>query len=730
MTQIYKVGHSVKVLTNKVDVIGDVHGCLVELKKLIKQLGYIKDKNSYYHPKGRILLFVGDLVDRGPDSLGVLNLVRKMVKHKRAVCALGNHDDKIKRYLKGNRIKISGSIKTTIAELKNSTTKEKESILAFLEKCPLYIQADIDDKSKTHLIIAHAAWKPKIFTADSKYARNYCVFGPVTGKKTPDGFFERVDWTEFYPVDTGPTVVTGHTSYIGPIADRNKCICIDTACVYGGYLTALRWPSKEIVQVKAKKEYVLKEGIGDKPRLVSQKNRTRKMDLDPICSNKDSFSLHLKDIYKSLSLNGKTVLATIFNDSLLLKREQELSNGKLILANASSKLFTPEEQHHLYAKGIVFFWKDDEYTLVSLPYVKMYNYGEREEATALANKLFEDPNITVVFNEKLDGTMIQTFSTAKIESEPKVLITTRGMIEGAPVPNLDTHFDYLGTARALLEQQSPWALDPILTKDRTYLWELIHPEAKIITDYGQEQKIVLTGAVDYSYRQPRYLTRKELEELSLNTNTALSKKYTLKGKTLYEKLKNLQADLQGTDLEGSVLTFESKEVLHRIKVKGDDYIKLVRISRYCTYANTVAMIEEFKSVGEGVSSWEDLQTLLMKRGSNLVPEETLVFYKQYYEQYSEYIASTQKIFDLVRELYIDVEKECGIADGTPEWRRRLAAFLFGNFPNMAGFMFSFVDGKLNQFFIDNKFKHSQESLDSFLASYQRRRQDYAIKQKS
>src|SRR5215469_6716283 len=75
------------------DIIGDVHGCIDELCALLGRLGYTRsDSGEYSHPLGRRTVFVGDLVDRGPSSVAVLDLVLAMHAAWRALLVLGNHD--------------------------------------------------------------------------------------------------------------------------------------------------------------------------------------------------------------------------------------------------------------------------------------------------------------------------------------------------------------------------------------------------------------------------------------------------------------------------------------------------------------------------------------------------------------------------------------------------------------------------------------------------------------
>lgn len=74
------------------DIIGDVHGHAFLLERLLSKLGYKQNEDSFFHPYGRKIIFLGDLINRGPDSVKVLKIVQKMVLQKQAYCVLGNHE--------------------------------------------------------------------------------------------------------------------------------------------------------------------------------------------------------------------------------------------------------------------------------------------------------------------------------------------------------------------------------------------------------------------------------------------------------------------------------------------------------------------------------------------------------------------------------------------------------------------------------------------------------------
>ncbi|MCB1302183.1 MAG: AAA family ATPase, partial [Tetrasphaera sp.] len=99
-------------LTGPFDLIGDVHGCARELHTLLRQLGWdLQEEDGRVvgarHPQGRTAVFVGDLVDRGPDTPGVLRLVMGMVEAGTALCVTGNHEAKLVRALRGAKVTVA-----------------------------------------------------------------------------------------------------------------------------------------------------------------------------------------------------------------------------------------------------------------------------------------------------------------------------------------------------------------------------------------------------------------------------------------------------------------------------------------------------------------------------------------------------------------------------------------------------------------------------------------------
>lgn len=233
------------------DIIGDVHGCRDELVALLHRLGYVVDGNSdapaVSAPSGRRVIFLGDLVDRGPDSAGVLRLVMHMVSRGIALCVPGNHDVKLMRKLRGKDVRISHGLAETLQQLEGESDEFKHEIGEFIYS--LVSHYIFDDGN---LVVAHAGLKQNLQGRSSGAVRDFALYGETTGETDEYGLPERFDWASEYRGHA--MVVYGHTSVSEP-KWINRTLCIDTGCVYGGRLTALRYPERELISVDAGRVY-------------------------------------------------------------------------------------------------------------------------------------------------------------------------------------------------------------------------------------------------------------------------------------------------------------------------------------------------------------------------------------------------------------------------------------------------------------------------------------------
>jgi protein phosphatase len=284
------------------DIIGDVHGCYEELAALFVQLGYQIESGpagpKAIPPDGRRAIFVGDLVDRGPKIPEVLRLVMNMVEDGTAFCVPGNHDMKLMRKLKGRDVQLTHGLADSIEQLDRETPEFKQAVIEFLDDMVSHYLFD-DGK----LVVAHAGMKEEMQGRGSGKVRDFALYGETTGETDEYGLPVRYNWAAEYRGKA--LVVYGHT----PVAEPewlNRTINIDTGCVFGGKLTALRYPEKELVSVPAQQTYYKSA----KPFLAEEESApalTAQQQLDDL--------LDIEDVI------GKRIIETRLHRSVTIREE-------------------------------------------------------------------------------------------------------------------------------------------------------------------------------------------------------------------------------------------------------------------------------------------------------------------------------------------------------------------------------------------------------------------------
>ncbi len=237
------------------DIIGDIHGCFDELCTLLNHLGYQVQAHatagprrySVQSPEGRQVIFLGDLVDRGPNTPEVLRLAMDMVDAGVAFCVPGNHDNRLLRKLRGRDVQLTHGLDRSLEQLEREPPAFIERVTTFLDSMVSHYLLD-----NGNLVVAHAGMPEAMQGRASRKVRDFALYGETTSESDEFGLPVRYKWAQDYR--GAATVVYGHTPV--PKAEwLNRTVNIDTGCVFGGQLTALRYPERELVTVAAAQVY-------------------------------------------------------------------------------------------------------------------------------------------------------------------------------------------------------------------------------------------------------------------------------------------------------------------------------------------------------------------------------------------------------------------------------------------------------------------------------------------
>jgi len=286
------------------DIIGDVHGCFDELVELLRKLDCSVDETSFtVQPvNGRKLVFVGDLVDRGPKIPQVLKLVMNAVASGAALCVPGNHDMKLMRKLRGRDVQITHGLTESLAQLTNESEDFHKRVAEFIDDLVSHYVLD-DGK----LVVAHAGMKEAMQGRGSGAVREFAMFGETTGETDEFGLPVRYNWAAEYRGTAA--VVYGHTPVPEP-EWLNRTINIDTGCVFGGKLTALRYPEKELISVPAKQTYAESR----KPFLPPE-------DQAPTLSAQQQHD----DLLDLADVTGKRIVSTRLHGNVTIREENSIA---------------------------------------------------------------------------------------------------------------------------------------------------------------------------------------------------------------------------------------------------------------------------------------------------------------------------------------------------------------------------------------------------------------------
>ena len=301
--------NNLKHLSGPFDIIGDVHGCYDELVKLLEKLNYSFENRQYdlvnfgikvWHPEGRKALFLGDLVDRGPKTPQVLKLVMSMVQDGSALCVPGNHDAKLMKKLKGSNAQLKHGLAESMEQLSLEAPEFIKKVIDFLDGLVSHYVLD-----GGNLVVAHAGLKEEMHGRGSGAVRTFCMYGETTGETDEFGLPVRYNWASDYKGRA--IVVYGHTPVPNP-QWLNKTICIDTGCVFGGKITAMRYPEKELVSVNAELTYF---------------EPSRPLDYNPLTGL--SFQQEHDDLLDIDDVRGKHIVETRLLGNLTIREDNSIA---------------------------------------------------------------------------------------------------------------------------------------------------------------------------------------------------------------------------------------------------------------------------------------------------------------------------------------------------------------------------------------------------------------------
>lgn len=229
------------------DIVGDIHGCINEFNALAIKLGYQVDVTGLpvlRHPEGRQMVLTGDLVDKGPNPVEVLELAVASYEAGSMLWVKGNHDYRLQQCLThGKRYPAGPQYGHTLEALSKVSHDFRARLLSCLEELPSHVVL-----AEGKLVVAHACIDIDKLGSMAPSMEKLCMFGETTGRQTSDGFPERLDWTRDYQGE--PLVVFGHVAD-DMVRFTGNTVCVDTGCFQSGTLSAFRWPEREVVQVSA-----------------------------------------------------------------------------------------------------------------------------------------------------------------------------------------------------------------------------------------------------------------------------------------------------------------------------------------------------------------------------------------------------------------------------------------------------------------------------------------------
>ncbi|MFK9094820.1 polynucleotide kinase-phosphatase [Bacillus salipaludis] len=398
---------------NGIDFIGDIHGCYEEFIELLRKLGYMENvEGLFLHPEGRKILSLGDVMSRGPRSLETLQFFKKHVATGIAYMIDSNHGWKIARWLDGRKVNLAHGDERVEEEFveyesrfgNEAANRLKEELKDLLLAAKSHF---IIKKNDVRLAVAvHAGIRDHYIGKQSQRISDFCRYGDAEGLDE-NGKPRRKDWTIDHK--SSELIIWGHDPKPQPLLVNNT-LNIDQGVVFGGRLTAYRYPEKQFVSVEAKQDYA---NVPDNPLKEWERKRLVPPNLGKFVNGFSVLTEQLGEVsvYKD---GAKSALDDLSHFTLPLEEivylpptmsptpkpsklegylEHPLEAFEYYQANGVNSMIV--EKKHMGSRGILFLFKNKE---VAKEYIGRETLGSIYTRTGRAffQKELEEQIVTVL----------------------------------------------------------------------------------------------------------------------------------------------------------------------------------------------------------------------------------------------------------------------------------------------------------------------------------------------
>lgn len=378
-------------------------------------------------------------------------------------------------------------------------------------------------------------------------------------------------------------------------------------------------------------------------------------------------NLDLDYLLSKLRSNPEEILAAIDEDPQLVKRENSVG---LVISNATKGLMTPNKEHQLFAKGIVF--TRNPYKLVSLPLIKMYNHEEdgKEFVDETTMKLLA-LGVPTIMPFKEDGFLAQAF-----EYEGQVYYTTRSILDGVQYGG-DFEPLYIDMIKELAA--GTCLEDPGTLRGLTVVCEAIHPrsEESGVTKYGDRKDLVVISIFDHS---------EHIYWSTERVNTWAKGKGLTHPEILAYDWKDFEKTLEDLSLredipEGGVVCFEKEgRIIHRVKMKTQAWFHVTMLTWQCN----IRTVSNHLWSNPELHDWDTYLKFLWD--NELLVEEIIDRYRAFFDEYHTWINRVDTKVEEVTKLVQEVSKEIN----SP---KEMATYAKRNHPEDFGLWMACYNGK-------------------------------------